>query len=317
MGLFYQFTDTLFLKSDSDLERKIMKLEEMNKINDNPLIERDLHFFKAGLSDEKSLEFEMKNNNFGIYILHDIHLKFEEFQAQIDYVVYTPAHCYLIECKNMIGNIKINNQGQFSREFVYKNKKIKEAIYSPVTQALRHKEIFKKIWSTKKSQFEDYYKPLVVFMNSKGILNMKYAPKEIKKMVIRADQLNDYLKKDLQQVKLKDSKKDMEKYAHNMLSLHQNILKEDCSKYQIKSTIDRETIKQKLINFRKEKAHKNNITAHYIFNNKQLKLLLTHLPKDTVELNHLKILEPVKVNFYMIKKSLISLMRMLTFKLTY
>ena len=59
----------------------------------------------------------------------------------------------------------------------------------------------------------------------------------------------------------------------------------------------------------------NNDTA--IFNNKQLKLLLTHLPKDTVELNHLKILEPVKVNFYMIKKSLISLMRMLTFKLTY
>lgn len=287
MGLFYQFTDTLFLKSDSDLERKIMKLEEMNKINDNPLIERNLH------------------------------LKFEEFQAQIDYVIYTPAHCYLIECKNMIGNIKINNQGQFSREFVYKNKKIKEAIYSPVTQALIHKEIFKKIWSTKKSQFEDYYKTLVVFMNSKGILNMKYAPKEIKKMIIRADQLNDYLKKDLQQVKLKDSKKDMEKYAHNMLSLHQNILKEDFSKYQIKSTIDRETIKQKLINFRKEKALKNNITAYYIFNNKQLKLLLTHLPKDTVELNHLKILEPVKVNFYMIKKSLISLMRMLTFKLTY
>ena len=136
-------------------------------------------------------------------------------------------------------------------------------------------------------------------------------------MIIRADQLNDYLKKDLQQVKLKDSKKDMEKYAHNMLSLHQNILKEDFSKYQIKSTIDRETIKQKLINFRKEKALKNNITAYYIFNNKQLKLLLTHLPKDTVELNHLKILEPVKVNFYMIKKSLISLMRMLTFKLTY
>ena len=287
MGLFYQFTDTLFLKSDSDLERKIMKLEEMNKINDNPLIERNLH------------------------------LKFEEFQAQIDYVIYTPAHCYLIECKNMIGNIKINNQGQFSREFVYKNKKIKEAIYSPVTQALIHKEIFKKIWSTKKIQFEDYYKTLVVFMNSKGILNMKYAPKEIKKMIIRADQLNDYLKKDLQQVKLKDSKKDMEKYAHNMLSLHQNILKEDFSKYQIKSTIDRETIKQKLINFRKEKALKNNITAYYIFNNKQLKLLLTHLPKDTVELNHLKILEPVKVNFYMIKKSLISLMRMLTFKLTY
>ena len=74
---------------------------------------------------------------------------------------------------------------------------------------------------------------------------------------------------------------------------------------------------EKLINFRKEKALKNNITAYYIFNNKQLKLLLTHLPKDTVELNHLKILEPVKVNFYMIKKSLISLMRMLTFKLTY
>ena len=46
----------------------------------------------------------------------------------------------------MIGNIIINEHGEFKREYTYNNEKIVEGIYSPFRQALRHKEILKKIW---------------------------------------------------------------------------------------------------------------------------------------------------------------------------
>jgi hypothetical protein len=42
--------------------------------------------------------------------------------------------------------------------------------------------------------FEDFYKSVVVLANPKTVLNAKFAKKEIKKKVIRADQLVKYIK---------------------------------------------------------------------------------------------------------------------------
>ena len=42
MGFFNQFTDTVFLKNDSELERQIIQLEELYKTNKYNLIEKDL-----------------------------------------------------------------------------------------------------------------------------------------------------------------------------------------------------------------------------------------------------------------------------------
>lgn len=307
MGFFNQFTDTVFLKNDSELERQIIQLEELYKTNKDDLIEKDLKLLKAGFNGEKSLEFELKNNNIGMYVLHDINLVYEDFTAQIDYIVFTSAHCYFIECKNMIGNITVNHQGQFTREFIYNNKRMKQAIYSPYSQAQRHKEIFKKIWASNKNYliqklsndtFEDYYKPLVVFMNPNGILNIRYAPKEIKKSLIRCDQINEYLKKDIKNTKTLYSRKNMETIANTILSKHQNITHDYLSKYKNKSFINKEELKQKLLSFRKEKSSKYNIPAYYIFTNNQLESLLSLMPKDINELRKADILETVKINLH-------------------
>ena len=230
MGLFDVFRDTIFLKEDSDLEKQISELKEIREnVKDKDKIDKDIRLLELGLQGEKEIAFELKNANIGMYVLHDITLTFEDLKAQIDYVIVTKGSVYLIECKNLIGNITVDNKGQFSREFVVNGRKIKEGIYSPYTQAQRHKEIIKKRWLSKTNKFmvsiqEKYfdnywYKPLVVLSNSKAILNTKYAPREIKNNTIRVDQLIDYIKNDIANYDrdLYSNKKTMEEIAQSFL----------------------------------------------------------------------------------------------------
>lgn len=239
MGLFERFHETIFLKEDSELETRIEKLKEIKEqVKDKKGLEKELILLEKGRQGEKEIAFELKNAAIGMYVLHDINIPYKDLTAQIDYVVVTPAYCYLIECKNLIGNVTVNKEGEFKREYTLDGKTIKEAIYSPYTQAARHKEIFKKRWLDKNSNltnllfektFDNYYKPLVVFANSKGLLNIKDAPKEIKENIIRVDQLIDYMKKDLA---LKDwtdvsTKNQMKECAESILKIHQSIEKDD------------------------------------------------------------------------------------------
>lgn len=230
MGLFDVFRDTIFLKEDSDLEKQISELKEIREnVRDKEKIDKDIRLLELGLQGEKEIAFELKNANIGMYVLHDITLTFEDLKAQIDYVIVTKGSVYLIECKNLIGNITVDNKGQFSREFVVNGRKIKEGIYSPYTQAQRHKEIIKKRWLSKTNKllasmrekyFDNYwYKPLVVLSNSKSILNTKYAPREIKNNTIRVDQLIDYIKNDIANYDrdLYSNKKTMEEIAQSFL----------------------------------------------------------------------------------------------------
>lgn len=44
-------------------------------------------------------------------VLHDIYLEDGDLSAQIDYLVFTRKLCCIIECKNLYGDIEINNAG--------------------------------------------------------------------------------------------------------------------------------------------------------------------------------------------------------------
>ncbi len=233
MGFFNSFRDTIFLKEDSTLERQINELLEIkDKVKDKDSIDRDIKLLEMGLYGEKEIAFELKNANIGMYVLHDITIVHEDLKAQFDYVIVTKGFVYFIECKNLIGNITVDSNGQFSREYVINGKKIKEAIYSPYTQAKRHKEILKKRWLSKNNKFiialreksfDNYwYKSIVVLSNSKSMLNTKYAPNEVKKNTVRVDQLVDFIKKDIANYDsdLYSNKKQMEEIAQSFLGVN-------------------------------------------------------------------------------------------------
>ena len=118
MELFKKFTETIFLKENSNLENQILDLQKL--LEKNPQDEKakkDLKLLEYGLQGEKDIIFELKHANIGMYVLHDINIKYEDMTAQIDYVIVTKGYIYLVECKNLYGNITVNSEGQFQREY--------------------------------------------------------------------------------------------------------------------------------------------------------------------------------------------------------
>ena len=135
-------------------------------------------------------------------MLHDLYLEFGDQSAQIDYLIICRKCNYVIECKNLYGNIEIDSQGNFSRVYNYGRQYKKEGFYSPVTQNERHIALIKQIIKDRGllqkvfvSNGEDsIWKSVIVLANPKTYLNNKYAKKEIKQKVIRADQLVNFIK---------------------------------------------------------------------------------------------------------------------------
>ena len=321
MELFKKFTETIFYKKDSQLEEQISALKELQQeYPNNSKLNYKLKLCELGLIGENEIEFELKNANIRMYILHDVNLKYKDLTAQIDYIIITPGYTYFVECKNLIGNISVNNRGEFIREYIYNHKKIVEGIYSPIRQAERHIEIFKKLldenqtgimYNLLKNVRQSWFKPLVVLANSKNILKLQYAPKEIKSQIVRSDSLIDYIKKDINNLD-KDylsSQKYMNDLAFKIMqNYNQDIekdYKEDFQKWlekdkvePLSSNANNEDIKNKLINYRKTKSQEKNIPTYYIFTNEELNLLLTHLPKTYQELEKSNILSNIKLKLH-------------------
>ena len=325
MSLFDQFSETILYKKDSELELQIDALRKINnEYPNNEKISQKLRICELGLKGEKEIEFELKNANIGMYVLHDVNLEYDDLKAQIDYLVITPAYIYFIESKNLIGNIAINNRGEFIREYQYGNKKIKEGIYSPLRQAERHIDVFKKIWKSqnnsiidktlRKNMIDNWYKPLVVMANSKNILNIRYAPKEIKEKVIRSDSLINYIKNDIENTEKQclSNKKQLSYVAYSIMQNYNKEINRDYEQ-EFRDWIKKENvleinnkknnndildIKNRLIQYRSNKSKERNIPAYYIFNNDELEKLLSLLPKNFEELKKAKILSDIKLKLH-------------------
>lgn len=320
--LINHFTETIFFKRGSELEEQIKALKTLlEKYPDNEILQNELRLCEIGLQGEKEIEFELSNANIGMYVLHDVNMEYQDLKAQIDYIIITPAYTYFVECKKLIGNITIDSNGNFNREYYKGKKKVKEGMYSPLSQAQRHIEIFKKIWMSRNNNLFDklfrrnhldtWNKPLVVMANSKNVLNMKYAPKDYKYKVIKSDTLVEYLQKDLKRCD-KDcllNKDQMFSIANSIMENYNKVINENyIAKYEklisdeqripINNLNLDDAIKEKLIAFRKAKSKEKNIPAYYIFTNDELEKLLELMPKTKEELAKANVLTDVKVKLH-------------------
>ena len=310
MELFSRFRDTVFLKEDSDLEKQLDELRKIReKLQNTDEIDKDIKLLEYGIAGEKEIAFELKNANIGMYVLHDVAFEYDGNKAQIDYLLFTRGYFYLIECKNLVGNITVDSNGQFYREYEYKGKKIKESIYSPYTQAIRHQDIMKKVWSANHSKLDNFifgrfhgknfFRPIVVLSNSKSFLNTKYAPKEIRNDIIRADQLISYIQKDIDNMDSAElcGEKMLKQAADVWLSRSITNNTNISNKYlnAIKDKDDKADLENKLRTFRKEKSKSMNVPAYYIFTDEELNNLLEIMPKTIEELKTKRILTDIKI----------------------
>ena len=214
MGLLDSFLNKrigpVFLKEASDAEEFIKKMNSLlanasGELKDK--IEEQIKYAEAGLLGERQIIFELKNSGIDMFILHDIYLEIGDLSAQIDFLLITRQHIYVIECKNLFGDIEIDEKGNFIRHVKYGKFYKKEGLYSPVTQNERHLNVLKEVRRQAKlgsflgtaeklfeTGFTSNYKSIVVLANPKTILNAKNAPKNISNQVIKVDQLVSYIK---------------------------------------------------------------------------------------------------------------------------
>lgn len=344
MGLFDKMKEPIFLKENSTAEAQLEKLKNLEPLlnaEGQDIIRQDIKCLEYGIIGEKNIAFELKNSHMPLYVLHDIYLMDGDLSAQIDYLVFTKKLCFIIECKNLYGNVEINSAGDFIRTMEFGSKKKKEGIYSPITQNQRHLEIMKKLRVNDKSNvltkfmaekyYEDFNKSVVVLANPKTVLNAKFAKKEIKEKVIRADQLVKYIK-DLYD-KSKESPYSEDKFfawAKFYLDLHKEVEKDYTAKYdQYKITginqnqnikaeemielsnkeenifvnqavipIEETPIFKELKAYRLKKSRQEKIKPYFIYNDNQLKDIIEKMPKNYSDLQKIAGFGEAKVNKY-------------------
>ncbi|HEY5556057.1 HRDC domain-containing protein [Acetobacterium sp.] len=346
MALFNKLNTPIFLKEGSDTTQYLNRLKELQdkatgKVKDD--IAREINLANYGEIGEKNIAFELKNSGMPMYIIHDLHLEFEELSAQIDYVVVTRKLIFFIECKNLFGNIDIDSQGNFIRNYSWNGKTVKEGIYSPITQNQRHLEVYKQLNRSHKKNiimrfgfekvFDSFHKSIVVLANPKTVLNAKYAKKDVKDKVIRADQLIAYIKNAEKQSKeLANSEKGMKELAEGLLAYHTPSQSDYAKKYEdiinslslinenqkaiqfavaektselIPATVssqptipDNDKLVSKLKAFRLEKSREENIKAYCVFSDKHMQDLISKMPRSREELLGVSGFGPVKVEKY-------------------
>lgn len=158
-------------------------------------LQKDIAAIRAGIAGESKIMYELENSHMDMFILHDLFLEYNGLSAQIDFLVITPYRNFVIECKNLYGNIGVNERGEFTRYLGYGKS---EGMYSPIAQNRRHIELIYALRRDTHSafgslffdkNFSDVYRSLVVLANPKTRINLKYARKEDKDKLIRADSL--------------------------------------------------------------------------------------------------------------------------------
>ncbi|MFA9559986.1 nuclease-related domain-containing protein [Evansella sp. AB-rgal1] len=132
---------SIYLRKLEALSKRILQYN-----SSFPAVEKELISYKSGFRGEKSLEYyftflDEKNS----LILHDLRLPYKTNFFQMDVIILTLSFIYLLEVKNLIGNLEFDPDfHQLIRTY---NEKV-DIFSDPIQQGQRH--IFQlKAWLTK------------------------------------------------------------------------------------------------------------------------------------------------------------------------
>ncbi len=314
------FKDTILYYSGNTLENKIKvlenKLKNVKSKEEKSYLYEEIQKYKYGIQGENKILYELKNSHIPMYILHDINLEYKDYKAQIDFIILTKKNYYIIECKNLYGNISIDNKGNFYRI----NNKNKIGIYNPITQLDRHINIIRRYIEDRnnfigklivKKIFDSMYHGIVVLANDNTVVEDKYAPKNVKNKVIRADQLIEYIKYiEKNTDSYASSEKDIISSCNNILALckKEEIIAEERPLLNINEDItdnnktininNDDEIRTNLKKYRLNKSKELNYKPYFIFSDKTLEELINKKPKNKVELKQIEGFGDKKIEMY-------------------
>ena len=215
----------------------------------------------------------------------------------------------MIECKNLVGDIEVNSNGDFIRKLTYGKRVIKSGIYSPITQNRRHLDLLRDIFKDRQdnfilrsildNEFLRTFTPIVVVANPKSVLNIKYAKKEVKEKIIRLDQLINKIREILNSSdRMGYTCDELLNTANHIMNYHRvkpYDFKEKYKSYiktqnneviskEITSNLESHPLYITLKKYRLEQSRKEDVKPYFIFNNLQLEALVKICPKNKQEL---------------------------------
>lgn len=236
-------------------------------------------------------------------LLRILFFSFDNLESQIDFLVFTDKMCFVIESKNLYGDIEVTEDGNFIRSYMAGSKKVREGIYSPITQNNRHMDILRKLRKNRQnlllkgmsdSIFDSTFKSIVVLTNPNTVLNIKSAPKQIKDQIIRSDQLVNYIEKVYHQSKQTPfTKKQVLEWVEKTLADSSIPSKNYSSKYESfkllkidnKVNIDNDdNLREALKMLRTKLSKDNSLKPYLVYTNEQLELLVETKPKSLEKL---------------------------------
>lgn len=306
----------VFLKEfDADNNQNIKKLNELLELvgdDQKPLIEEQIKYMTIGMAGEKNVYYELQHSYLPLLCLHDIRLEYRGLTSQFDFILIFRHFIMVLETKKLIGDIMIDSEGNFTRVFkdfkgnIFK----KEGMYSPISQNQKHVDLLERMLLDNKIIKKLPIFSLVVVANPKTIISKQYAPEEVKKCIIKYDQLkNEFTKLIEENSKYYLSDKEMYDIA-NFLMKHDQPLEYDYVKMlnlkiekkpEAEKKLEKrdeiiitdnnseadfnDELYEKLKNYRLEQAKKRNITElYFIYNNKTLEQIVLEQPTTKEQL---------------------------------
>ena len=184
----------IILKSDSSQDELLLSMRRNPNAN-----QEELKMLEKGAAGEKEVLYHLEKSNIGLYALRDINISINNKKAQIDFILITDHHCYFVECKNYNADIvNVDEMGNFSLSRRYGKRYNRIGIGSPITQAEEQFSVFKDLCFKHQEEisyllfglnFNDYFKTLAVFTDTKNMINVKKAPRDLKYRVLKIDNL--------------------------------------------------------------------------------------------------------------------------------
>ncbi|MCY6483000.1 HRDC domain-containing protein [Clostridium aestuarii] len=311
-----------FLK-DFSMENKQLKDLELlaGKLKDGEKkdkVNRNIYYQKQGLYGEKKVYFELKNTFLPIICLHDIRIEYEDYIAQLDFVVISSRYICVLEAKKLNGNIRIDSNGDFIRRF---NNGNEQGMYSPISQNKRHINVLKYVLS-KELNIDIPFESLVILANEKSIIDQNKAPEETKNCIVKHDGAISRLEKLQKENKVALTLQDMNNIGKLLIKLNKLKAYNNLAKFSIveKDFINPTDIKQfemnnnenifkqdgnklfeKLRVYRNEKAKEEGykpISYHCVFPNVVIEQIVENMPDSIEELYYIKGLGKVKIDKY-------------------
>ncbi len=304
-----EFTKDFSVDDNSQINHLLQLLDQVTD-ESKVKVEKELLNIRSGLSGEKNVYFELKNSRLPIVCLHDIRLEHNGHEAQFDFIIVASEFVLVLETKKLFGNITIDNEGNFTREYQIYNKSFKEGMYSPITQNERHVRLLEEFLKDHKLIKHCPIYSLIVIANDKTIVNKKFAKADVKNLIVKHDQL-------IEKLNLYISENSTVKLRHkHMREIAEAIIKENkpieynyIKKFNLEMKPPIENTPQQIVKepqaldkddfedeenendtqtklynqlkkYRYKKSKQLNIKAYYVFNNNELGQLVSVRPKS-------------------------------------